>query len=358
MQFGALTLFLCIKALREPGRARWLVAASVAAGLGCGTKYPGGLLLVPVLLAALFTTPREPKRLLRTAVTLGLVFAATYLVTTPGTLLDTQAFQRDLAFELKHYRTDGHGVYSVTPGLEHAQSMLAYLSTQLFSPHFAYSVFLSLFVLVGAVVMWREDRRYALLLILFPVLYLAYMSSMRALIVRNLLVLVPFLAVLAARGACWSLAALPGALWPKRCGLAFAGLLVVVNGAFLARAAATITGDDPDRFLRAFSEHVADRPDERFFLSPRLRSALAGLDPLPLLSNVIEHAEEPSDHVGLYMEECADSTSWKTLNSGIDVFGTLEVNFSHYPTWGGRTRILLMTLETARAQGIPMFRHE
>ncbi len=43
MQFAALTVLLAARALKRRSRS-WLVAAAVAAGLGFGTKYPGGLL--------------------------------------------------------------------------------------------------------------------------------------------------------------------------------------------------------------------------------------------------------------------------------------------------------------------------
>ena len=65
MQFAALTVLLAAQALKSP-RQSWLFAAAVVAGVGCGTKYPGGLLIVPVVLAALFKasrfTPREKAR--------------------------------------------------------------------------------------------------------------------------------------------------------------------------------------------------------------------------------------------------------------------------------------------------------
>jgi hypothetical protein len=52
MQFGILTILLVFLALRASGTQKfvWLMAATVAAGMACGTKYFGGIFLVPVLI--------------------------------------------------------------------------------------------------------------------------------------------------------------------------------------------------------------------------------------------------------------------------------------------------------------------
>jgi hypothetical protein len=52
---------------------------------------------------------------------------------------------------------------------------------------------------VGAAVLIREDMRVAPLLIALPVIYVLYFSNQRVMIARNLLFVMPFLAVLAGR---------------------------------------------------------------------------------------------------------------------------------------------------------------
>jgi hypothetical protein len=51
-QFAALTI-LMLALFHRSGRAGWVYGAAVAVGLGTGTKYPGVILLVPVLIAGL-----------------------------------------------------------------------------------------------------------------------------------------------------------------------------------------------------------------------------------------------------------------------------------------------------------------
>ena len=52
MEAGALTLLFATLAMRRARPKSWILAAAVAAGLGCASKYPGGLLLIPASLAA------------------------------------------------------------------------------------------------------------------------------------------------------------------------------------------------------------------------------------------------------------------------------------------------------------------
>ena len=137
MQFAALTGLLAVHALKSR-RDSWLMAAAAVAGLGCGTKYPGGLLVLPVVLAGFFgapgCTPREKAvRFMKVAT----VFALVYLAVTPGTILQPLKFAHGVLYELTHYAT-GHGGHTVGRGLEHMQRLLMYFATVLFSPYLPY----------------------------------------------------------------------------------------------------------------------------------------------------------------------------------------------------------------------------
>ena len=54
MQSGALTVLLALRAF-DTRKQSWLMAAAAAAGVGFGTKYPGGLLVLPVALAGILS---------------------------------------------------------------------------------------------------------------------------------------------------------------------------------------------------------------------------------------------------------------------------------------------------------------
>ena len=87
----------------------WALISGALAGLSAGTKYSGGLaVLMP--LVALFL--RKPPKWQAMA---GATFAATiisFLMSTPGALLENEAFMRDFKFESAHTAA-GHGIVFV-----------------------------------------------------------------------------------------------------------------------------------------------------------------------------------------------------------------------------------------------------
>jgi hypothetical protein len=80
--------------------------SGVFAGLSAGTKYTGILALIGLLVAI---TVAERKRSIIPAVIAAAAGLAVFVLTTPGILLQTQAFIDDFAFEMSHTST-GHGL--------------------------------------------------------------------------------------------------------------------------------------------------------------------------------------------------------------------------------------------------------
>src|SRR5690606_23995424 len=193
-----LTALLAVRAAQAPNPHRWLFGAAVVAGLATGTKYPGGLLLIPVLIASWPTLKNHDKRgRLILLGGIGIIFVSTYLLSTPGTLLASDEFIHDVRFEIQHYGRDGHGIHTVEWGLPHLRLNLGYLSLAALSWYKWLALPLFGLALVGGAAAWRENRTIALILVLFPLVYVLYMSLQRVMFVRNLMVVLPFLALLA-----------------------------------------------------------------------------------------------------------------------------------------------------------------
>ena len=171
-QFSALCLLLLVLHNRR-GQAGWLWAAAIAAGLATGTKYQGALLVGPVMLCALLRTPATLWQRAASVVAVGALSVASYLVTTPGTVLDPIAFADGLALVEKQYST-GHGGYTIAAGFPHLGLLLRYLAFDLFSPYAPVAVLFFASAVVGGVLCWREDRRLAAPLIGFPVLFATF----------------------------------------------------------------------------------------------------------------------------------------------------------------------------------------
>ncbi|MGA1824547.1 MAG: phospholipid carrier-dependent glycosyltransferase, partial [bacterium] len=102
MQFGILTV-MCLFFSQHFSKSRlWLYLAAFSAGLGCGTKYPGGLLLVPLVLGTYFYSKKNAAAKVQWFDFLAVlaVFCLAYSASTPGTFLDPVRFINSVTFEI------------------------------------------------------------------------------------------------------------------------------------------------------------------------------------------------------------------------------------------------------------------
>jgi hypothetical protein len=366
MQFGALTLLCTLRSWLKGDKRSWLQLAAVAAGLGCGSKYPGGLLLVPVLVAGYLTWDGKSYRtVIWLFAQVVIIFAGVYLVTTPGTVLQPMEFRNDVLSELAVYSSGSAGALTIAPGFEHAWLMFIYFSSILFSHYVPIAVLGFALCIIGGYALVMESRKTAALFLCFPVLYLLYFSMQRIMLVRNLLVVTPFFAILAARGAVsvweylkFSRGAVTLGLELNLFRACFALLIIaslVVNGAWLLYAAETIVARHTDRFAREAAAYVAAERAERFFLSPRVRLHLGrlGFVEFPNVVDDPNHAQQ----VVFYASEAVKSwMDWPGNRLPLikTWFGPYEVNFDMYRawTWRGDDRIIVMPIAEAKDIGL------
>lgn len=349
-QFSALCL-LMLALHHSGGQPRWLWAAAVAAGLATGTKYQGALLLAPVMLCALWRKPATLREKASSVLKVGALSVGTYLVTTPGTILDPLAFKYWLDWISGIYSA-GHYGHTVRAGFPHLGILLRYLSVNLFSPYVPVAVGFLAAAIAGAVLYLREDRKFAAFLIGFPVLFAAcFCWKYQVFFARNFLLLAPFLAVLSARGLA---EALLRVRWPA----ARIALMVVIGGALAANAGWLIVAsesirhrDDGAAALQAVT-YVRDHPSVRFRVSPKV-TALAAQRGLALPANASQ--AEADEMVFFVKEEGPPPGRWAVNDPWLTraVFGSWEVNINYYE-WGGYDRIVVMTREKARAAGTPL----
>jgi len=357
MQFAALTVLLAAQALKS-SRQSWLFAAAVVAGVGCGTKYPGGLLIVPVVLAALFNasrfTPREKARLLIKVVA---IFGLTYLAVTPATILQPTKVAHAVFFEMGHYAI-GHGGHAIGRGFEHAARMLRYFSTVCFSPYLPIALVIFVLAIIGIVSLVRRNWREGSVLLAFPFFYLLYFAMQRAMVVRNLLAVIPFLAIAAARGAVvigellgtkedtpdiqWRRANWRSAVWT--------GLLVValcVNAWWLVASAESIMARHSDRFVREATAYIRAHANTKFLLSPRMIRDVAMV--APPLENITTNPAEADVFVLYAREGMRRWHDWPANRPGLTLasFGPREVNFDIYPNWWGDDHIIAISRHRA-----------
>jgi hypothetical protein len=350
-QFAALCLLLLALHHRS-GQPRWLWGAAIAAGVAAGTKYQGALLLGSVMVCAVVRTPATIWQRAARVVAVGVISGASYLVTTPGTVLDPVAFAAGLAPITAQYTT-GHMGYSVPAGLPHLGLLLRYLALNLFSPYAPIAAVFFAAAVGGAVAYWREDWRFAAVLIGFPALFAAcFCWKYSVFIVRNYLLVAPFVAVLSACGLAEALRRLR---WPAaRLALVLAvGCALAANAAWLIAAGESIRRRDYGAAALEAVAYVRDHPGTRFRVSPKV-TALAAERGLALPANA---TPGDADEVVFFAKtEGAPPTRWTVNDPWLTrtVFGPREVNFNYYSTWGGHDRIVVMTVAKARAAGAPL----
>ena len=350
--FAALSmLFTMLVSVRRGPRKLCLWAATLAAVLAAGTKYQAVLLVLPLTIAAYQTRPQTQRRwgFMRELVGLGALFTVAFLLITPGAYLDPGRFISWVVLMRDWYKRGGHFGYDVVPGLPHLWKIVVYFVTEYFSFLLPIALMVSAFVVLGVTSIVRESRRAAAVFFILPVLYVPYMCSQKVLIVRNLLIVGPFLAVAAARGvmAALALVRVRVARWAV---VAVVAVALIVNANWLYRAALSIPRYTPEVALHDFADYVAAQPAHEVYASPSVRG---GLKRLKLDSARLADTPKDAQELAFYPDDWADfGTRPSNLSRFATWFGPYEVNWNYSSNWAGSSRIVLVSAGRARAQGV------
>ena len=428
MQFAALMLMFLSYAHRSSHPGAWLKCAAVAVGLACGTKYTGGILLVPLMISVfsylktwpllvkhrktivlfvssillggalgyiagighrdqymvvlagciaggLFSKWLSQKKLeswlrpskttisgtnqlefslsvqIRLYVGIFFLVGLAFLITTPALMLEPVKVWEFVLHQKSTYSNAGINGYGVLEQLDHLQRMIIYLSAVLFSTNTAIAIFFAIMSLIGLYCL-RAEKALVMILALVIVIYILYISRYQLMYVRNLQILIPFLAILSAIGCGYGQqrvvrlfsrqAIVPAPVyrytWP-----ALLVVLVFVNGNWIYNAAASIdqynqnSGDFRSRQLESLKSYIENHPDKSFVLSKKLseRWSAAGYPDYPQLGR------EQNLDAGAYgvfsSSEAVSKHNWTIGANRFNTYyvvspGPYEVNFYYYPT--------------------------
>jgi hypothetical protein len=362
MVFGALVLLCIIRYAKEDqqkSRLRWIVLGSIAAGMAAGSKIVGMLLVVPVLISVIvFRGECSMKAALARMALVPLVAFGTLFVVSPGLLLDPVRVINSYALGSSHYG-EGFGTwysYYARPYLGQVPLIFRYFVESVFSPYRTVSMVFGIFSLVGLTAMYREDRKFFLVFLSFPVIYLAIFAGMKLMIVRNFLVVLPFFAVAVSRGVGETYRRFGGLRYTRYVMVGFLLCWAVLNTAFMFNAAASVRPYSSGEMIDRFSKYLKKNPERAYYLSPGIVSEMIKAGHGDLTLKATANAGKSKDALcALFLAEYP-AERWQANRSGFfeHVIGSHEVNFDYYPTWVGHNysvRIYVLTHEKAKKIG-------
>lgn len=352
MQFGILVLLFVFLALRASGRRKmfWLIAAAAAAGMACATKYFGGIFLIPVSIGAykvLRDTGAGWRSALAWYLALAVVFTLIFLLITPGALIETERMIQDIRYEINHYQ-DGDEGYTVRAGWEHFSLLLVYLFGAFFSRYIWISLLFSGLFLIGLFSLlktgWKAIETWVFLAV--PLLFIPYMSQQGVMMVRNDLILFPFLVILAARGAVvmWNSRLIQSSQIART--MAVLGLvsMLLVNYSWLYEAAKSIPASATTDRPQELRNYLLANQETTFYLSAEAgglvdRSEFPNVVNDPFLADMLVFVFREVNHPLANRPNVYDP-----------VFGPYEVNLDYYPSWNEDGRIVVMPMKAALSQ--------
>jgi hypothetical protein len=355
MQFTALYLLFLVVALRSPSRPLfWLRFCAAVAGLASGSKYPGGILLLPTLCCAAWAMKQRNSAQSAIAyakelILLVVIFAVVFLLSSPGVVLQPVTFLKSLRLASYIYAT-GHGAHTVTI-FQHAFLLLTYLAL-VFTSHF-WPIALIFFTcaLLGAATMWKTAGWETGILLCGPVAFIVFMVSWHTMIVRNYMLLAPFLAFFSARGIFALYQTLAHRSAAQLTLTALITLMLLGNMAWLFHAADTIRHRQEIDLTGEVIAYIQRHSRTRYFLSPQLAHAVTmrtgsqaeeniSSNPTDADRYLFSSKEVPLLQIGHLL--CNRPWQYRVVS------GPLEVNFDYYPDWLGDARAVDLSMRHAR----------
>jgi 4-amino-4-deoxy-L-arabinose transferase-like glycosyltransferase len=218
--FFAILPFLLILPILKGSEKKWLyLAAGILCGLAIGTKYNNALIILPLVLAHLLG--RSPRKWLNWNLPLaGLGTFAGFFISSPFIFFHLPNFLTDIAAIINHYQNSGH------PGYEGENNWLFYLQA------LGQNNLLALWLGLGGIALaFARHLKQDVTLLAFPLISFLQLSSYKVNFTRNLMPVIPFLAIFAAVALVWlvgiALKYLPGT-FARYNRFVLAGLSVIV----------------------------------------------------------------------------------------------------------------------------------
>lgn len=362
--FAALELLCLTRAVTapSPGRlVRWYCGAAAAAGLMLAGKATGASGLVPIAvfpwLAAGMLGGGARRRLALTLLGLAVLFVVTF-VFSPAVFLDPFRYMAQLRATQRDYNLTAidHPHY-VAGFLEHVRRLSVWFLAVVPSRFAAPALCFSGLALVGLGELLRRHRRLTLIWLTFVAAALAGLTTSKLLIVRNDLVLIPFMAVAFGIGV-----TVVGDRLRRpdlKIGLALLVVgTVIANGIWMFTAGLSVRTTTAGT-IKAAVQRDLEQPPRPIRVSP----ALHDLMKVPLDRHYrCQPADlgHPVPHSVLLKFAEYDDPRWRAnrLHFHRAVYSSWEVDYDwNSPAWIGNfydQRVVRLNLDDARSMGLDM----
>jgi hypothetical protein len=350
----ALFILWFVRAWDEPEARMYRYLPAVAAALAAASKYQGAVVLVPLLIMYVARWRRDPPSFssqVRDGLVSLAVFAATWLLVNPGAVFQARRFRADVLNINDYYRSGHISFQGAAPSYDihdppvYLWRLARYVVVSMPSHTPAVSLVVFALACVGLATLARRDRWFAAAMLAPCLILPLYFATLPVFVVRNFLLLLPFLAYFAGVGLGRLRQSVKGTAPIAALGAA-AALILMLNGVWLVRAADTVAQGN-DQTLADAAEYMRDRPDKQFVVSRAFVEALEdSAEDVPDNARTGQ-VDDAVDEVLVLYSELRDNPDvklrrWPSTERGtFQTIGPNEVDFDFYSTWDGDDRVLV-----------------
>ncbi len=349
------------RAVQHPGVSTTALVGAFA-GLAVGWKLPAVVAVALVILVVAFAENVDRRRRVAMLAAGAGAFAAAFIVTTPGAVLDPLRFLGAQLHTKQWYVTAPFAAYLTEPPV-HVVRLMHWWLVAVPSSFPPLSVVLAALGVAGAVraLRDRDVRRPFLVVAIFSALWFTFLVSASPMVVHNALPLVPLLAASIGLGASLSLRAARrygrAPMFVVAVALATAAVAQLAAVVAAARTMSTTTAASIRRDAASWLTSHVDRP---LYVSPFVRDAFT---PLPSFAAVwrsdgtVSDGDVVVDDARVAVRFDDHMHDWPANRPGFleAVFGSREASYDYYPTWFGRwrhERIHVLSAANAKAMKI------
>lgn len=327
-----------------------IIFSAVVVGIAAGTKYTAGFVGINILFYVIYNAIDKHQTLKTTARQIGLMLLFGFIgfvVTTPGIVLETSKFVDGLIFQKDVYSNWFYG-YTVSAGYKHLLRILEYMLFALFSKISLISIFVTLFAIIGIIYLIIKKQWNYFVLFLAIAVYIIFVSRFKVMIVRNLIYILPFFAVLFSVGIDWVVSKIRIEI-TKRTFIAVIFIVLGFSCSSVVIASMNVHNKDKINLAAELNAYISRNKTNKLYFSPQVLA----------LTNGQQNAD--SLNKSNYLLFFKDELPWQKYKANVhnqfeEIIGIDDVNINYYPTWSGDDRIIVIKYKKASENILSIFK--